>query len=69
MITVERIEGGKAVLECDGKRLVVPLNKLPPNVHEGSILAKTPSGFMADEKSEQKRRSELSAKRREIFRK
>lgn len=69
MIIVERIEGGKAVLEYDGKQHVVPLNELPSNVHEGSVLAKTSSGFIADEQSEQKRRSELSAKRRRIFRK
>lgn len=69
MIIVERVEGGTAVLESDGKRLAVPLSELPSGVHEGSVLYKTANGYKTDENSEKKRRGQISAKRRRIFRK
>lgn len=37
--TVDRIEGDKAVLECEnGSTAVFELSSLPKNIHEGDIL-------------------------------
>ncbi|MGN0650143.1 MAG: DUF3006 domain-containing protein [Oscillospiraceae bacterium] len=69
MIIVERIEENIAVLESDGKTLIVPLNKLPNAVHEGSVLVKIAGGFAIDEQAEKKRHSLLTAKRHRIFKK
>ncbi len=41
MIVVDRIEGGRAVLEIDGKTLDIPVAFLPPGAKEGDVLRLT----------------------------
>ena len=43
MITIDRIEGGFAVLEIAGTMVDVPLSALPAGAQEGDHLTLTPS--------------------------
>lgn len=39
-LTIDRFEGDKAVLKTnDGDTIIWPKEKLPENIHEGSVLA------------------------------
>jgi hypothetical protein len=38
MISVDRIEGTRAVLDVDGEMIEMPLSALPAGVHEGAVL-------------------------------
>lgn len=52
MIVVDRIEGKYAVCEVLGEGeihyLDVSLSELPPEVKEGDVIVKTPSGYSID---------------------
>jgi len=38
-VTIDRFENGSVVLKTDDKQTIVwPKNKLPENIHEGSVL-------------------------------
>ena len=67
MITVERIEGRKAVLDFGGKHLVIALDELPEGIKEGNVLRKSDEGFVIDKQSENRRRKDLAVKRQRIF--
>jgi hypothetical protein len=38
MIIIDRIEGGMAVLLCDGQRVDLPVTVLPAGAQEGAVL-------------------------------
>ncbi len=57
-LTVDRIEGDKAVLVLnDGSTIVWPKKKLPDSIHEGSALS-----FNIIEEAEQEKKDKQTAK-------
>ncbi len=59
---VDRISGGKAVLESDnGVYLVTSLKSLPPDTREGTCLARRNNRFYIDAARETQRRKKLYA--------
>ena len=57
-LTVDRFEGGKAVLITgEGETIIWPKNKLPADIHEGSGLS-----FDIEEKSQREKQDKQTAK-------
>lgn len=66
--SVDRIEGGFAVIEYDGSFLSVSLDELPENISEGVILTKNSDGsFSIDESETKNRKALLSDKQNALF--
>jgi len=57
-LTIDRLEEEKAVLVADdGAAIIWPKNKLPADIHEGSVLS-----FDIKEASEREKRNKQTAK-------
>ena len=57
IVSVDRIEGGLAILErADRTTLEVPLEQLPPGVRPGDCFTETPDGFLPDPDETARRR-------------
>lgn len=66
MYSIDRIEGGYAVVEAEEEMLNLPLADLPENVKEGDVLRKTDNGWEIDEAGTQERHEKLLARRRRL---
>ena len=67
MYSIDRIEGGHAVLEKDGKTLDVPLSGLPDGIREGDLLEQTPDGWHLRRDAAERRRHQLAERRRRLL--
>ena len=57
---VDRIDDEFAVLISDeDERIKLGLSELPQDIKEGSILTRSPSGYVRDEVEEKKRRDKM----------
>ena len=65
---VDRIEGNIAVVENDkGEHIEIPLRELPNDIREGSVLKAAEGGYIHDIEAEEKRRQEMAAKTKRLF--
>lgn len=67
MYSIDRIEGGYAVLEQDGVLTDVLLSALPEGVREGDLLEQTESGWACRQAETESRRESLAARRRRML--
>ncbi len=67
MIIVDRIEEDIAVVYFGNEKLNIPISELPEDIHEGSVLKKTPDGLITDPEAEHERRRQLAAKANKLF--
>jgi len=58
MIVVDRIEGTKAVCDCKGMIVDLPLGDILGNVKEGDVLTYKDGKYIVDEAATEKRREE-----------
>ena len=69
-LTVERITEGVAVLEKeDMSHIQISLDKLPPGVKEGNILAFDGAAYHIDPEAEASVRERIISKQKSIFKK
>ena len=59
MITIDRFEDDKAILETDKTFLVTDRNKLPGNAKIGDILSFVNGAFYIDKKTTEERRESM----------
>lgn len=67
MYSVDRIEGGSAVLETEGAAVDVPLTDLPEGVREGDLLEQTADGWVICREETVSRRNALAERRRKLL--
>ena len=66
--SVDRIEGQKAVLQCDtGETRIVAVSLLPPDVKEGAVLVWADEKYLPDTKAEAERKRRLHALMNRLF--
>ncbi len=58
--TIDRIEEGKAVLECEnGDCVTLDVTALPKKIHEGDVLHFEEGSYFLDEKETEQRRQKI----------
>lgn len=58
--TIDRIEEGKAVLECEnGEMVSLELSSLPKNIKEGDILEFADGSYFLDNEETEKRKKRI----------
>lgn len=58
--TIDRIEEGKAVLECEnGEMVSLDVSSLPKNIKEGDILEFSDGSYFLDDEETEKRKKRI----------
>lgn len=58
--TIDRIEEGKAVLECEnGEMVSLEVSSLPKNIKEGDILEFSEGSYFLDDEETEKRKKHI----------